>query len=90
VRRALLQAAAEVVGEVGYADASISSITQRCGIAQGTFYNYFKSRQDLFDQLLPDVGSGMREPVREWELKGQPLAGNPNLGRSLLDASRDE
>jgi AcrR family transcriptional regulator len=68
VRRALLHAAAEVVGEVGYADASISLITQRCGIAQGTFYNYFKSRQDLFDQLLPNVGRDMSTHVRRWAL----------------------
>lgn len=56
-RRALMQAAAEVVGEVGYREASIARITQRAGLAQGTFYLYFKSQQDLFDQLLPSIGS---------------------------------
>ena len=55
-RRALLQGAAAVVGEQGYAGASIALITQKAGLAQGTFYLYFKSREDLFDQLLPEVG----------------------------------
>lgn len=56
-RSALLRAAAEVVGEVGYRGASIARITQRANLAQGTFYLYFESQQDLFDQLLPTLGS---------------------------------
>ena len=58
-------AAAEVVGEVGFADASIAMITQRAGVAQGTFYNYFKTRQELFDQLVPEFGQRMLRFVRE-------------------------
>jgi AcrR family transcriptional regulator len=58
-REALLRAAAEVVGEIGYQDASISLITQRAGVAQGTFFNYFHSRQDILDQLLPAIGREM-------------------------------
>lgn len=37
----------------------ISTITSRAGVAQGTFYNYFNSRQDLFDQLLPSMSDEM-------------------------------
>jgi AcrR family transcriptional regulator len=55
-RRALVQAAAEIVGERGYEATSIAKITERAGLAHGTFYRYFESRQDLFDQLLPDIG----------------------------------
>lgn len=55
-RRSLLQAAADVIGEVGYREASIARITQRAGLAQGTFYLYFESQQDLFNQLLPSIG----------------------------------
>ncbi|MEQ8347713.1 MAG: TetR/AcrR family transcriptional regulator [Sneathiellaceae bacterium] len=56
-RRRLLHAAAETVGEYGYGDASIARIVERAGLAQGTFYLYFESRQDLFDKLLPEVGN---------------------------------
>lgn len=58
-REAIFNAAAQVVGEHGYTDASISRITEAAGIAQGTFYIYFKSRQELFDELLPHVGAEM-------------------------------
>lgn len=64
-RQALLTAAADVVGEVGYREASVARITERAGIAQGTFYNYFDSRQDLFDQLLPRMGKAMLSFIRE-------------------------
>ncbi len=64
IREALFQAAAEVVGEVGYGEASISRITQRADLAQGTFYNYFDSRQDIFDELLPVLGAKMMLHIR--------------------------
>lgn len=55
-RRNLLEAAVEVVGEQGYGNASVTDITTRARIAQGTFYNYFESKQDILDQLLPELG----------------------------------
>jgi AcrR family transcriptional regulator len=65
IRERLFRAASDVVGEVGYADASITLITQKAGVAQGTFYNYFESRQDLLDRLLPSLGEHMLAHVRE-------------------------
>ncbi len=56
IRQALFLAAAVVVGKHGYANASISKITEAAEVAHGTFYNYFESRQDLFEQLLPALG----------------------------------
>lgn len=64
-REEIFAAAAKVVGEHGYAKASISLITEEAGIAQGTFYLYFKNRQALFDELLPHVGTGMLHFVGE-------------------------
>ena len=65
VREALFQAAAEVVGEYGYGEASISRITQRANLAQGTFYNYFASRQEIFDELLPVLGAKMMAHIHQ-------------------------
>ncbi len=64
-REQLLMSAARVVGEFGYRDASIQRITADAGMAQGTFYLYFASRQALFDELLPHFGVHMLERVRE-------------------------
>lgn len=60
----LLKAAAKVVGEYGYANAMVARITQEADVAQGTFYNYFNSRQDLFDQLLPTLGAELLGFIR--------------------------
>lgn len=64
-REELLISAAHVVGESGYRDASVQRITAAAGLAQGTFYLYFPSRQALFDELLPHFGLQMLEHVRE-------------------------
>lgn len=64
-RRALFDAAARVVGKHGYAGASISRITGEAKVAQGTFYIYFESRQDLLDQLLPSLGEAFVASIRE-------------------------
>ncbi len=71
IREALFKAAAEVVGEHGYQEASISMITQRAGVAQGTFYNHFESRQDILDQLLPALGREMMQHIAKCSKKGK-------------------
>ncbi len=63
-RRRLFAAAAKVVGEAGYAEASVSRITSAAGVAQGTFYSHFASRQDLLDRLLPAIGDDMLDFIQ--------------------------
>lgn len=65
VRNRILASASTVVGRHGYTDASIGRITEQAGIAQGTFYLYFESRQVLFDVLLPHVGADMLRYIGE-------------------------
>jgi AcrR family transcriptional regulator len=47
-REAILDVAAEVFMECGYAAASMSAIAARVGGSKGTLYNYFKSKEELF------------------------------------------
>ena len=68
-RKALLNAAAKVVSRYGYQEASIARITQLAGLALGTFYLYFESRQDLLDQVLPYVGEDLFSHIRA-QVKG--------------------
>jgi len=62
-RQKLFEAAARQVGSDGYAGASIQKITSMADIANGTFYNYFESQQDLFDQLLPELGENLLQSI---------------------------
>lgn len=53
-RRAILHAARECFRERGYENSTIRDIVRRTGLAAGTFYNYFSSKQDIFAALLTD------------------------------------
>jgi AcrR family transcriptional regulator len=64
-RQALLDAATRVVGRDGYAGASIGKVTAAANVAQGTFYYYFDSQQELFDCLLPTLGERLLQEIRE-------------------------
>lgn len=80
IHEALFTAAAEIVGERGYEDTSITLITQRAGVAQGTFYNYFESRQDILDQLLPRLGKEMLSYVGQCSRQGKTVLEREELG----------
>ncbi|TFB72657.1 TetR/AcrR family transcriptional regulator [Cryobacterium glaciale] len=59
-KRKLIEAAEQVFSRVGYADASISRITDAAGIGQGTFYLYFDSKLQIFDELVEDLNHRVR------------------------------
>lgn len=54
-RNALLRAAREQMAEGGPESITILAVTERADIGQGTFYNYFKSRDDLIDEAILDT-----------------------------------
>ena len=61
-REKLLHAAEAEFGERGFPEASIASITQRAGVALGTFYVYFESKEEIFRALVSYMG----ELTRQW------------------------
>lgn len=61
--RKILDAAREEFGERGFSDSSIVGITQRAGVALGTFYTYFDSKEELFQALVRDMSAQVRDTV---------------------------
>ncbi|QJQ31745.1 TetR/AcrR family transcriptional regulator [Sphingomonas lacunae] len=61
--RALLDAAAAEFGEKGFHDGSISGITGRAGVALGTFYTYFESKDAIFRALVTDMSGRVKDHV---------------------------
>jgi AcrR family transcriptional regulator len=51
-REAILDVATEVFLEQGFAAASMSEIAARLGGSKGTLYNYFKSKDELFEAYV--------------------------------------
>jgi AcrR family transcriptional regulator len=66
-RDALKRAAVEVFSEKGFNAAKISQIVDIVGVAQGTFYLYYESKQQLFGELLTDFVTAVVETVANWE-----------------------
>jgi AcrR family transcriptional regulator len=60
-RNAILDAARECFRERGYDNSTIRDIVRRTGLAAGTFYNYFASKQDIFAALLTDFLTGLND-----------------------------
>ena len=69
--RKLLEAAELEFGEKGFHEAAITGITQRAGVAMGTFYVYFKSKEEIFRALVAHMG----KLTRGW------------IGRRVADAA---
>lgn len=61
--RAILDAAAVEFAEKGFHDSSISGITRRAGVALGSFYTYFDSKDDVFRALVRDMSDQVRDHV---------------------------
>jgi AcrR family transcriptional regulator len=61
--RKILDAAQAEFGERGFAETSIVGITQRAGVALGTFYTYFDSKEVVFAAVVRDMSSQVRDRV---------------------------
>ncbi|MEG3170360.1 TetR/AcrR family transcriptional regulator [Sphingomonas sp. LB3N6] len=61
--RAILDAAAVEFGDNGFHQASISDITRRAGVALGSFYTYFDSKDAVFRALVRDMSDQVRDHV---------------------------
>lgn len=59
-REKIIDAAAEIFYEKGYHNGSISDITRRAGVGNGTFYIYFDSKLSVYRYLLVEYGKRVR------------------------------
>lgn len=77
-RRRLLEASEQIIAAVGYYDASVAKITEMAGVSQGTFYVYFQSKLDVFEEVVADLNHRVRRAMSE-AARG---------GRTRLEAER--
>lgn len=60
----LLAAAEQLFGERTYRHATVAEICARAGIATGSFYAYFGSKQELFVALVRAINADVRAAMR--------------------------
>jgi AcrR family transcriptional regulator len=75
-RKQLLEAATWVFARKGYRNASISDIIARAGVARGTFYLYFKSKEQIFLAIV----EGFYGQVRRALMNADPAPSIPAAG----------
>lgn len=79
----ILAAARQVFGEYGYHQATMQEVARRAGVAKGTVYLYFSSKEELYEavvyQVVQDYFSGVEQyldcrfPPGEREVVAQRL-----------------
>ncbi len=73
-RRAILDAARLVFARLGYDACSIRDIIRETDLAAGTFYNYFKSKEEVFETLASDGVKRFRPRLRNVRNTADDLA----------------
>lgn len=63
-RQEILTAALELLAEEGYAGASLRKLAARLGIAQPSLYHYFRTKEDLVEQVLATYAGQMFSAAR--------------------------
>jgi AcrR family transcriptional regulator len=84
--RAILDAAAAEFGERGFHDTGITHITQRAGVALGTFYTYFDSKEEVFRALVRDLSGQVRDVVGPQLAKSDRYFEAERIGREAFFA----
>src|SRR5947207_6789506 len=80
-RARIIDAAIKVFAERGFHTATVAEIARAAGVADGTIYLYFKSKDDLLLRLFDEKMTALLAEVRD-ALAGEPTA--PEKLRRLL------
>jgi AcrR family transcriptional regulator len=67
-RETILAAARQVFAQLGFATATVRDVIRATPLASGTFYNYFKSKEEVYQALRDDEALVVRPRLREARL----------------------
>lgn len=86
-RQRLVDAARELFNSTGFYDVNLSDIPPAGGLATGTFYNYFTSKEEIFGAVMDEVLAEMRnQPSIDW--RGHPVDSIRASNRAYLTGYR--
>jgi len=82
-QKELIAAAEELFREKGCEETSVSDIVRKVGVAQGTFYYYFESKDDILDAVLDHYLQGHMVPAVQGILADTTLNPRQKLQRVI-------
>jgi AcrR family transcriptional regulator len=68
-RQIILDAARGVFAELGYGATTVRDIIRATPLASGTFYNYFKSKEEVYQAIRDEVALAIRPRLRDERMK---------------------
>jgi AcrR family transcriptional regulator len=87
-RQKIIAAALKVFGKQGYHSSTISQIAKEADMGRGTLYWYFKSKEELFRELIRQFMDGAVAQVQEQVKAGENLESTlRTIIRSWLEAA---
>lgn len=85
-RETILAAARSVFAQMGFAGATVRDVIRATPLASGTFYNYFKSKEEVYQALRDDVALQVRPLLRQARQEATSLEGFLNASfRAFFD-----
>src|SRR4051794_34140316 len=88
-REALLRGAREVFERDGFLDAKITAITSAAGVAAGSFYTHFASKDAIFEALVDEIHEATLHPdLKDSSPPGDRIAGIEATNRAYLELYR--
>jgi AcrR family transcriptional regulator len=72
-RQTILAAARKVFAELGFGAATVRDIIRATPLASGTFYNYFKSKEEVYQAIRDDVALAIRPRLREERVRADTV-----------------
>lgn len=87
-RGELVDAARRVFERKGYFAARVADIVAEAGLAHGSFYTYFASKQDVFDVITRELRDQIDEAVAPAGGGGDPYDALDRSNRKYLDVYR--
>lgn len=68
----ILEKAFELFRKNGYTDTKVEDITKKLGISKGSFYTYFKTKEELLCELLESIKKSEMERYSKVEIDENP------------------
>lgn len=66
-RRRLLETGERMIAEQGFSNVSIDDIVKACGVARGTFYTYFKNKEDIIQAISRQPFGDLENEIEEMD-----------------------
>ncbi len=73
-RERIVDGALDQLAEGGYASASVAAVARRAGVATGTVYRHFPSKQDLFAEVFRRASQREVDALRSAATRGESAA----------------